>query len=617
MARINLLERQVSELIAAGEVIERPASVVKELVENAIDAGATAITVELKRGGISFIRVTDNGCGIDPEDVPTAFLRHATSKVKSAEDLDSIATLGFRGEALASISAVARVEIITKTRQSQYGVRLNVQGQEYGELEQTGCPDGTTIIVRDLFYNTPARLKFLKKDVSEGNAIANIVDKIALSHPEVSVKLIRDNKQELLTPGDGDLYAAIYAVFGRSFAQTLLPVDYTYEGIRITGFACKPLQARGNRTMQHFFVNGRYIRARICTVALEEAYKGKLLTGKFPACVLNLHIPHHLVDVNAHPTKTEVRFSNEKIVFDSMYFVIKNALMQGDTPREIALDTPKESQPLSQQAADEPVTPAQTSSTFTRTTYEVQQAFSAAAPQAEQIALHSPIAEYKVDTEKEFKYIDSQALTQRVQPQSSAPKEVVTAEPLSPRIYVIGEIFDLYILAQAEDALVLIDKHAAHERILFESFRAQSEERGVQVLLTPVELTLTKDELGVLEQSQDILTELGFRVEQNGAQAQVLEAPAMLSREDAGDLVAEIATKLMEHRRDPAPDLMDDLYHSMACKAAIRAGDKSGLHELQALAEQVYQSEDIRYCPHGRPVMTTLSKRELEKFFNR
>ncbi|HIZ55190.1 MAG TPA: DNA mismatch repair endonuclease MutL, partial [Firmicutes bacterium] len=328
MPKIIQLDKHVSELIAAGEVIERPASIVKELLENSIDAGATSVTVEIQRGGVQYIRITDNGCGIAPEDVPVAFRRHATSKVRNEEDLGKIATLGFRGEAMASICAVSRVELMTKTPENQMGVRYVIQGGEEQESIQVGCPDGTTVIVRDLFYNVPARLKFLKKDVSEANAVQSVVDKIALSHPEVSIKLIRENKTQLHTPGNNDLYSVIYAVFGRDFAKTMMTVDSSYNGTQVKGFISIPMESRSNRSMQHFFVNGRYVKSKTCMAALEEAYKNSIMVGKFPACVLNLSLPYDQVDVNVHPSKIEVRFTNERIVFDGVYFAVKNAIRQ-------------------------------------------------------------------------------------------------------------------------------------------------------------------------------------------------------------------------------------------------------------------------------------------------
>lgn len=614
MARINLLGRDISELIAAGEVIERPAAVIKELVENSIDAGATDITVEIKNGGISFIRVTDNGSGIEPEDIPTAFLRHATSKVHTANDLDEIATLGFRGEALASVSAVSRVEIISKTKAESYGVSYSVSGLEQGSLEQVGCPDGTTIIVRDLFYNTPARLKFLKKNVSEGNYVSAILDKIALSHPEVSIRFIRDNKSELATPGDGDLYSAIYAVLGRAFAQTLIPVDYTYEGIHIKGYTCKPVDSRANRTMQHFFVNGRYVRSKICTVAVEEAYKGSIMTGKFPSCVLNIEIPYSLVDVNAHPTKTEVRFSNEKIIFDSLYFVIKSALLQEDKPQEIELK-----KPATQNFTQDKTVFYTTSNKNANANADISYLDLATNTEANnQLELNSAVALYKISNDADFKYISTE---------SFAPRQEGTRESedihshsnitsLAPSIRVIGELFGLYILAEAENELVLIDKHAAHERIMYEKFKKQSNGQNAQVLLVPVSVTLSKLELDALVGNEEVLTNLGFRIECDSLQAQIFEAPSLLAHEDTGSLVEEIAINLVKSK-SASPAVIDDIYHSMACKAAIRARDKSTTHELQALADEVYCNDSIRYCPHGRPIVTTISKRQLEKYFNR
>jgi len=340
LAKVQILSKETSELIAAGEVIERPSSIVKELIENSIDSGATAITIEIKHGGISYLRVTDNGCGIEHEDVPTAFLRHATSKIRDKTDLDSILTLGFRGEALASICAVAKVDVLTKISDERFGTHYTINGGVEKEYERTGCPDGTTIIIRDIFYNVPARLKFLKKDVAEGNAIASIVDKIAISHPEIAFKFIRDNRQEFITPGDGELYSSVYAVMGKQFAASMIPVDYELNGIKIDGFTVKPLFGRPNRTMQHFFINGRYVKSLVCTRSLEHAYQNSIMEGKFPSCVLRLTIPPSILDVNVHPAKIEVRFTDERIIADSIFFAVKNAILLDSKPVEINIKKP-------------------------------------------------------------------------------------------------------------------------------------------------------------------------------------------------------------------------------------------------------------------------------------
>ena len=341
MSEIKVLSKEVSELIAAGEVIDRPASIIKELLENAIDAGANVITVEIKNGGRTYIRVTDNGDGIAPDQLPIAFLRHATSKISSKIDLDSIMTLGFRGEALASICAVSKVEVLTKRLCDNYGTHYVIEGAEEKESEQSGCPDGTTFVVRDIFYNVPARLKFLKKDSSEGNHVAELVSKLTLSHPEVSFKFIRDNKTEILTAGDGKTYSAVYSVYGREFANSLMNVDYTWQGIHISGFTVKPLMSKPNRKFQNFFVNNRYVKSKACAAALEEAYRNVIMTGKFPACVLYIDIPPNTIDVNVHPTKIEVRFSDEKLMHEAVYFAVKNSLLENDKPNELVLEPKK------------------------------------------------------------------------------------------------------------------------------------------------------------------------------------------------------------------------------------------------------------------------------------
>lgn len=623
MADIRVLDKAVSEQIAAGEVIEQPASVVKELVENAVDAGAKSVTVEIRRGGVAYIRVTDDGSGIAPEQVATAFLRHATSKVRTEDDLSAIHTLGFRGEALASVAAVARVEMLTKTRSSDFGTRYVIEGGMEQEQEAAGCPDGTTIVIRDLFFNTPARLKFLKKDASEGNAVAAIVDRIALSHPEVSFRFLRDNEALLHTPGDGQAYSAIYAVCGKQFAASLIPADYESGGLRVSGFVQRPMFARGNRAMQHFFLNGRYIKSRVLTAALEQAYKNAVMVGRFPSCVLNLEIPADTVDVNVHPTKTEVRFANEKVAFDCVYFGVKNALLLGDGAKEMELSPAREPE------AAVPAAPA-TAPAFSVPAVQAPVRIMEAAPAGEQLRLASGVTAYRTEEQQAappsspdepFRYLDASAFIKREAPAvADAPVDPVPApqEDRAP-LRVLGEAFGTYIVAVAEgtDELVLIDKHAAHERIQFERIRTRSSMER-QLLLSPLTLSVSREEEGVLLANTETLLELGFAVESFGAGVlAVREVPSMLDKEDAGALVAEIAEKLLRSKSDLSPQVVDDLYASMACKAAIRAGDKTSLPELAALAEQVWGSETLRYCPHGRPTVMTLTRKKIEKEFGR
>lgn len=628
MAAINLLPKELSELIAAGEVIERPSSVVKELLENSIDSGANMVTVEIKQGGSTYIRITDNGCGIPADEVRTAFLRHATSKIQTRDDLNTIMTLGFRGEALASVAAVSRVEVLTKVRDAEYGAHYIIEGTEEKTLEKCGCPDGTTIIIRDIFYNVPARRKFLKKDVTEGNAVAGMMDKIALSHPELSVKLIRNNRQELFTPGDGDLRAAIYAVFGRSFAQNLLPVEYTMNHIRVSGFVAKPLEGRANRSFQNFFINGRYIKSVTCTVSLEEAYQNSMMVGKFPACVLNLEIPPQIVDVNVHPAKIEVRFSDEKLIFDSVYFAVKNALLAFDTPTELTV-RPSVLAPASLEEAvtDRSFAAPDPSNQMSMMPSE-DTIGGNALPAAEKEnrgregtidfldsavldRMTGPAARLQEEP-AQFRYIGEKAFAEA--PVYSNQKEAEQPAP----IRVIGEAFRTYILAEAGSDLLLIDKHAAHERCLFEELKASSQALDSQMLLDPEEVALTHEEFDALELEGALLERLGFSVEAAAPPSiWVQGVPACLNGTPPQDILPEIAQNILQHKQNPQTDLLDDLYHSMACKAAVKANDKNDLTELKALAERVCGNPSIRYCPHGRPTVITMSRRELEKQFKR
>lgn len=647
MPQIHLLDKAVSELIAAGEVIERPASIVKELLENSIDSGATSVTVEIKSGGKQLIRITDNGCGISPDDVPKAFLRHATSKIQTEPDLEHIATLGFRGEALASICAVSKIELLTKTAEEQFGTRYTISGGEGGELEETGCPDGTTILVREIFYNVPARLKFLKKDVTEGNAIQSIVDKIALSHPEISIKFLRDGKRVLNTPGNGDRFSVIHAVFGREFASTLMPVDYKAGSFPVNGFASVPMKSRANRSMQHFFINGRYVKSKTCCTALEEAYKGSIMVGKFPACVLNLELPFEMVDVNVHPSKIEVRFTDERAVFEAVYFAVKSAIAQQSrlsaVPRETEIVKPhvervlSQPQELDQMGLKSGVRP-------------MPQPISVSAPPSQlrdsgfnyQVRKKEPVPQ----KESSFSFLkkESFAPVGGAAGQRSAPKrledriipetpempkssEVVLTKEQSkhqpekearPVYRIIGELFKTYILAEVEDQLVMVDKHAAHERILYEKLKQEAGNLDRQVLLAPVSITCSVEEHECILANAETLERLGFLAEDfGGSSVLIREIPMVLDREAVEDVFGDILNNLMKNKRDVSPQVLEELYHSMACKAAIKANDVNSPAELERLFERVYFDEAIRYCPHGRPVAITMTKERFERQFGR
>lgn len=652
MPKIHVLEKQVAELIAAGEVVERPSSVIKELVENSIDSGASIVTVEIRRGGVTYIRVTDNGCGIAREDVATAFLRHATSKVREKDDLDAILTLGFRGEALASISAVSRVDLITRTADSSIGTHYSSEGGSNVEIEDAGCPLGTTITARDLFFNVPARMKFLKKDTAEGNSVAGLMDKIALSHPEISFRLIREGKEVLHTPGDGKLNSAIYAVFGKEFSGALLPVDYTLGGIRVHGYISSPIASRPNRSMQNFFINGRFVRSRTACVALEEAYKGAIMVGKFPACVLHIELPSSVVDVNVHPAKLEVRFVNERPVFDAVYHGVKSAVTASRDMKSVDL-AQHARRPVDPYKPDVVVKPQQMVLNQPPKTETVKpHTFSDSAEREEKPQLESvrtsiervleaepqPVTKPEVITEEpplpqppETEPVppaweETPVQTEAVQenPESNAqPATCIVPETerdLSRTAHkVIGEVFDTYIILEYDaQTLMFIDKHAAHERLLYEKLKRREEAAMAQTLLVPVTVTMDKNEYTAVLQNLSVFEQAGFDVEDFGSgTVLVRSAPLNLNGADIKDSVLEMAGYLEENKTDATTEHMDWLYHNIACRAAIKGGNASKKEELIALAEELEANPDVRYCPHGRPIYVMLKKRTLEKEFGR
>ncbi len=618
MARIQVLDKHTAELIAAGEVVERPASVVKELVENAIDAGADTITVEIQNGGVSYIGITDNGCGFAREDVPTAFLRHATSKIKTEQDLNSIETLGFRGEALASIAAVSHVELITRTEEELAGTRYVLEGGEEVSLSDAGCPRGTTICVRDLFYNVPARMKFLKKDVGEANAVAGVVDRLALSHPEISFRFIREGREELLTPGDGKLDSCIHAVLGREFAKSLLEVDYTLDGVRVHGYSCKPENSRANRTMQHFFINGRYVKTRTAMAALEQAYKGAIMSGKFPACVLCIDVPPETVDVNVHPAKIEVRFVNEKPIFDAVYYGVQSALLGNTEKLRANLPTAPIRSPQPQ-----PVAPARPTAHH----FAKQAAQQVTKPIEQRPAMpHRPLPTNKTvlrdATPLTFFKPDPIEKKQPEQPLTKQEPITEKAVTLLPEIeqepvLVIGEVLQTYIVAQWKDTVYFIDKHAAHERLLYNELK-NTAHTDSQMLLAPLTVSLSREEFGALTEVQEALEQAGFEVEEFGGNTLLVRAvPMILADGGIAESLREIAGGLLSGKREITTDRLDWIYHSVACRAAVKAGNQSTPKERQSLAERVLLHDDIRTCPHGRPVCFALTKKEIEKQFGR
>ena len=667
MAEINVLSKDISELIAAGEVIERPASVIKELLENAIDAGSKHITVEIKNGGTTYMRITDDGCGIAPDQVATAFLRHATSKITTKDDLENILTLGFRGEALASISAVSRAEVLTKRRGDEYGTNYIIEGGHEVLNEQTGCPDGTTIIIRDIFYNVPVRRKFMKRDSAEANAVISIMQKIVLSHPEIAFKLIKDNKLEFSSAGDGELYSAVYAVYGRDFAHDMIPVDYKENNITVKGFTVKPLYSKSNRSFQNFFINGRYVKSVTCCVSLEEAYKNLIMTGKFPACVLMLEAPPVTVDVNVHPAKAEVRFSDEKIIFNSVYFAVKNALMESGLIYEFQvknenakrLDYKEPFVPENfQQVKLEPEKKALADEVISQQKNEAAEVLAVSAENQENRnydeSLTKPVVkEEKVpvvlssskdtygagerivfDTsqsqasesrEKQeadekisgFSYISSAKL-KRPEPQTDqSPKEQEESDEKE-EIKVQGEMFGNYIVAQSGEKMIIIDKHAAHERIIFERLKRSNTSSDSQLLINSCSILLSGTEFEALNSNNQILENMGFSLDFSAKPYVKLNAvPILLEKLNMDEVIPEIAENLIMNKMSPQTHMLDDILHDLACKAAVKANDKNTAKELQKLAEDVFYDENIRHCPHGRPVMFVLTKREIEKNFKR
>ena len=631
MAVIQVLDKHVAELIAAGEVVERPASVVKEMMENSIDAGAKHITVEIRDGGVSYIRITDDGCGIHREDVPIAFLRHATSKVRSEEDLNHIGTLGFRGEALASVAAVAKVEVTTCATGEIEGTHYVIHGGEEITIEDVGCAEGATFVVEDLFYNIPARMKFLKKDISEGNAVASVVEKLALSHPEIAVKFIRNGRTELQTPGDGQILSCIHAVLGKAFASTLIPVEYSMGGVLVSGFVCKPEGARPNRTMQHFFVNDRYVKTQTGLVALERAYKGMIMVGRFPACVLFISLPTETVDANVHPAKIEIRFINEKPVFDAVYYGVRSALETRPSIRQIEIardttsDIPK-AMPLTPSVApsvvipSKPViTPAVKRPSFLDLSVDDHP--------VERISLHDsttvpippiskPVALEDLPVFEPDKVVEeSPAAVPIVTPIVEEPEQTTMEQEIP--VQYVGEVFSTYVLVQSGERMFIIDKHAAHERILYNQLKAQAHNEE-QMLLAPVAVTVSREEHTALLDAVEELQTAGIAIEDFGGQSILVRSfPLDLTGEDIDNTLREIATGLVDGSREVRMAKLDWIYHSSACRAAIKAGDMSKPAELLQLAKRVLSDDDVRYCPHGRPVCIEMTKKELEKQFGR
>lgn len=620
MAKINVLPKHIADLIAAGEVVERPASVVKELMENSIDAGATSLTVEIKRGGITYIRITDNGSGIERDDIQNAFKSHATSKILNENDLNGIGTLGFRGEALASVAAVSKVDVLTRTPNEDIGTAYKIEGSEEVMLEDAGCPVGTTIVVRDLFYNTPARMKFLKKDVTEGNAVAGVVDRIALSHPEVSVRFIRDDKQQLVTPGNGNLSACTYSVFGKDFTNGLVETAYELDGINVNGFISLPVASRSNRSMQFFFLNGRLVKSVTAQAALEQAYKNMIMVGKFPSCVLNIYAPLECVDVNVHPAKTEVRFENEKRIFDAVYYAAKSALEEKDKPSklELAKMDLKKQTPFKSDDGEQ-ITFKKNSEFWSNELPKEWKHPEKSAAKPFVPADRKPVEVRQVQKPSvqrtQAEETPKAVAVPNVKPKSTTAETI--SEAPSPDFKLIGEAFSTYILVECEGKILLIDKHAAHERILYEQLKSENFDMRSQVLLEPITVTLSKEEYSVILSNKELLENSGYVIDDFGSGCIVIrECPVMLIDEDIKAVIEEIAGHLLSSNA-PVPEKLDWIFHNTACRAAIKGGDDTSAYELEKFVEKLLNSPEIRYCPHGRPVMIEMSRNDLEKQFGR
>ena len=696
MAVIHVLDKHTAELIAAGEVVERPASVVKELLENSIDAGATQVTVSIESGGVKLIEISDNGTGIEAEYISTAFIRHATSKIETPDDLTNIHTLGFRGEALASIASVARVELTTRTEVDEFATVYRIEGGEEVSREPGARAVGTTIRVKDLFYNTPARMKFLKKDSSEGTFVSDTVTHVALSHPEVSVKFIREGKLQYVTPGDGQLRGAAYAVLGREFSRDLIELK-NQEGVyRITGLITPPKSCRASRSMQHFYINGRYVRNRTMMAGMEMAFKGTMMQGKFPGGILLLEMPADLVDVNVHPAKIEARFARENDVFDVVYHAVKLALAQpGTGERLFTFEADKEEEKAENSKKDTDIIKNDVkNNNFTGLSAIIrgqadpgvlpqqhwEPAKPAAAPSVPRwkgsaqnedmldpfVTLHSPklettkapepfraaASETQLDVEPEFgetklhsprdhmaawnpaqeapKEEPESAPCAETEPDApeAAEQETVLAEPEQmnfdptadqpePLRYV-GEVFRTYILAERGDELCLIDKHAAHERQLYEKLAANYGNVPSQMLLEPAAIDLAAEEKQALLDNIPLLENAGLEIADFGGNTVVLRAvPADVEPQNAESLLVEIANKLLKGGHDALNEHTEWVLHSISCRAAIKAGDKSSPQELLALAEKILSGEVPPFCPHGRPCVLKLTRKELEKQFGR
>ena len=687
--KINVLPQSIANMIAAGEVVERPASVVKELAENSVDAGAKAVTVEIKKGGMSYIRISDDGCGIEPGEVATAFKRHATSKIKTEEDLNAIYTLGFRGEALASIAAVSRVDVFTKTKDNELGYSLSIEGGEVTYEDEAGCPDGTTITVRDLFYNTPARMKFLKNDSTETSYVTDAVNKLILSHPEVSFKLIVNGKVSLTSSGDGNILSAVRAVFGRDYLPHMKDLEFEEGSIKVTGCVGSNALARKDRRQQVFFINGRYVKSKIISAALSEAYQNVMMVGKFPVAVIYITLSGNFVDVNVHPTKTEVRFSDDKKIYSSVFWAVKNALSKEKYVPEIDLSKKREYEEalkVRKEISKEKNTAVQMDINLLKDTYTQNlgktEAQENKETKKEELVItskevHGSVAQELKNKIQRGSFFSKADLTSfKRSPLDTAsgdysiadisifkneasasdrkiennPEEInnleeinkVTSNPdtsgedikiedETPKISkaplkanidfrVVGQIFDTYIIVQKDNEMFIIDQHAAHERLYFEELVSAYREKNIesQLLMVPVTVDFDPVKLALALENNDVLASLGFECEEFGANSIIISSvPFAMPDSEVKDSLQKIVSLIEKGTSDIKKSYMEDVLHTMACKRAIKGNTHLSVGEMEALCEKVFAFDSINTCPHGRPIMTSMTKYELEKNFKR
>ncbi len=610
MKKINVLTNEMANKIAAGEVVERPASVIKELVENSVDAGATNLIIEIKNGGISYIRVTDNGCGISPEDIKTAFLPHATSKIVNEDDLFSIKTLGFRGEALASIAAVSNVEIMSKT-EDENGTKLEISGGKFLNEETVGCPVGTTVVVKNLFFNTPARMKFLKKDSTEASYITDIVERLVMSNPHISVRYIVDEKEKLFVSGDGELKSCIYAIYGRDYAKGVLELSNTNQGIKVSGYIGKKELSRGNRAFQSVFVNGRYVKNRAITAVVENAYKNNIMVGKFPFYVMNIEIPFEMVDINVHPTKQEIKFVNERQVCDEVYWAVKNALLKEN-------DEIREKIKSRYVTFDRPVAVEKPKVEQTEIKIETK-------PVNVERPQFTPVKRVEVSVPKEFKPKAEPRIVEQQPPKNAdtvdvlkkfrleEPKVEFEKEEQKLSYKIIGQLFDTYVILELDNEVLLMDQHAAHERMIYEKLIRMNDEKEMayQMLLSPVAITLSASEYDAVEGKKEELEKFGFVVEDFGSNTiLVRQVPVSLRDDDIKNVILDIIN-------NSSTDYMEENIHTIACKAAIKANKRLSDKEIDELVRLFVAEGGVNTCPHGRPIIVKITKYELEKMFKR